>query len=95
MRRIQGAKFELLRRALAWHGITQTELAEAWNAAHPDWTAFKYQAWFSDLLNCKREWRLDEMYFVMDYVGIPHDQMHIYFPLNGVAETKNQNGGAV
>lgn len=94
MRKLAGSKFELLRRTLAYHSVTQTELAEAWNAAHPDLTEFKYQPWFSDLLNGKRQWQLEEMYFVMDYVGIPHDQMHIYFPPNGEAENKTKNGGA-
>ena len=92
-RPIYEQKFTVLRKALDWHGITQRELAEAWNAAHPELTRYKYQAWFSDLLNGKRRWKLDEMYFVLDYMNIPHSQMHIYFPPKGEAEKEYYIGG--
>lgn len=37
-------------------------------------------------LNARRPWSLDEMYTIMDAFGVPHDQMHIYFPQGGQNE---------
>ena len=91
-RAVSSEKFCVLRQALEWHGVSQRELAEAWNAAHPENTRLKYQAWISDLLTGKRQWKLAEMYFVLDYLNIPHSQLHIYFPPNGVAENKKYGG---
>lgn len=28
-------------------------------------------------------WTLPEMYHVMSWLGLPHDQLHIYFPPDG------------
>lgn len=30
-------------------------------------------------------WTVEEMYSIMDWLGLPHDQLHIYFPPNGIA----------
>ena len=33
---------------------------------------------------CRTPWTCDEMYKVMDWLGLPIDQLHIYFPPDGM-----------
>lgn len=31
----------------------------------------------------RESWKLDEAYAIMDYLGLPHEQLAQYFPANG------------
>lgn len=37
----------------------------------------------SDRFVGRTDWKLDEMYAVLDFLGIPAEDMHIYFPRGG------------
>jgi hypothetical protein len=39
---------------------------------------------FSLRLNCKKPWTLPEMYAILDYFNVPHREMHLYFPPDGL-----------
>ena len=37
----------------------------------------------SNRLRGTAEWRLDEMYALMDRYHVPHDRLHVVFPMGG------------
>ena len=65
-----------IRGLLAEHGMTIAELAYQLGKSKPH---------INHCLVGKSQWRLDEMYGILDYFEIPYDQMHIYFPKGGKA----------
>lgn len=77
-RKAHGSKgpFDLLRRSMAWHGYTAKDMARELGMS---------AASISYRLNNRAAWTLPEMYFVLDRLGEPHDQLHLYFPPNGGA----------
>lgn len=42
----------------------------------------------SQRFTCRVSWNLTEMYEVLDWLNLPHDQLHIYFPPGGIAPEK-------
>lgn len=40
----------------------------------------------SQKMTGKHQWKLDEMYFLMDLIREPYEKLHEYFPKNGQAE---------
>ena len=66
----------MLRGLMAAHGMNIEELAYQLGKSRPH---------INQCLLGKAQWRLDEMYGILDYFDIPHDQMHIYFPRGGKA----------
>ena len=65
-----------IRGLLAEHGMTIAELAYQLGKSKPH---------INQCLVGKSQWRLDEMYGILDYFERPYDQMHIYFPKGGKA----------
>ena len=65
-----------LRGLLAENDMTIAELAYQIGKSKPH---------VSQCLVGKVSWRMDEVYGILDYFEIPHDQMHIYFPKGGKA----------
>ncbi len=63
-----------LRGLLAENDMTIAELAYQLGKSKPH---------INQCLVGKSQWRLDEMYGILDYFEIPYDQMHIYFPKGG------------
>ena len=43
---------------------------------------------FSLRLNNKQHWTLPEMYAILDYFNIPHRELHLYFPPDGLNEAE-------
>ena len=42
------------------------------------------QTYLTQRFTGRRSWEQDEMYFLLDLLLIPHDQLHLYFPKGGV-----------
>lgn len=65
-----------LRSALVEHDITQSDLARRLLVS---------QRTISARFCAEQPWTINEMYTTLDWLGLPHDQMHIYFPPDGVS----------
>ena len=61
-------------------GINGKELAEKLGCA---------QTTLSAKLCGKTPWNTDEMYYLMDLFKLPLNQLHIYFPRNGISDPRN------
>ena len=59
-------------------GMSHRELALLINRGH---------ASISMKMTGQTPWNLDEMYAICKVLDIPSDQLHLYFPKNGVKET--------
>lgn len=79
-------KYEALRKLLAFEDVTYQDLCDAWNAEHTD--TCKYIQWFSNMFCGKVDWKLEVCYFVLDYMGIPHEQFSHYFPKGGETDAE-------
>lgn len=77
-------KYAKLRSLMAFMGVSQADLAYAYNDSHPG--VVKYPNWISRLLCGREDWKLDVMYWVLDYFDVPHNQLAEYFPKNGGIE---------
>lgn len=69
--------FRLVKGAMMQQGIEQKYLCELMNRS---------QKYISERMTGRRGWSLWDMYFLMDLLNIPHDQMHIYFPKEDLRE---------
>lgn len=47
------------------------------------------QRCISQRLMAQYPWTLDECYQIMDMMRIPHDQLHLYFPKDGIDTNEN------
>ena len=74
-------KFRKLRQEMRSRGISQLDLCEMWNEDHPN--SIRYQSQLSCMMCGYRPFPLDFAYFALDVLGVPHDQLHIYFPSGG------------
>lgn len=74
--------FESLRRLMAQMGVTQRELVDAWNEQTLSSMGYSY---FSEIMSGKRQFKMDFAYFILDYLEVPHQQLHEYFPKGGYA----------
>ena len=72
--------YEALRRLMAQMNITQRELVDEWNDQTMSNMGYTY---LSEMLNGKRAIKMEFAYFVLDYLDIPHHQLHEYFPKGG------------
>jgi transposase len=70
--------FNKLRAAFRENDLTQADVATESGIDVPG---------LSRRLNCKMEWRLDEMYIIMDLIHQPYHRLHEYFPRNGINES--------
>ena len=77
-------KYTRLRSLMAFEGVTQADLAYAYNDDHPG--VNKFPNWVSRLMCGREEWKLSVMYWVLDYFDIPHHQLNEYFPPDGEQE---------
>lgn len=75
--------YQRLRTAMYERGYTASDMADLWNAEH-DGERLKYHNWLAPYLNGHIPWRMDIVYWIMDTLGIPHEQMSYYFPKNGI-----------
>lgn len=66
--------YDVLRKRLRQLDIDQTELARMLHAN---------QTYVSRRLTGRVQWRLDEMYFLLDLCEAKPDELHIYFPRGG------------
>jgi len=69
------AAYSKLRGLLAERDINTEHLAKL--------IGLRTAASISQRMSGKTPWRMDEMYTILDLCGIPHDQLHIYFPKDG------------
>jgi len=67
--------FKNLRIALMDQDKTMADLAVALDIKNPSNV--------SDRFVGRTDWKLDEMYTVLDFLDIPAEDMHIYFPRGG------------
>lgn len=68
-----------LRGVISAHGMTNSDVA-----AKLQLTPFSISNRF-----CGRNpWDINEMYQIMDMFHLPYDQLHIYFPPNGIAQSE-------
>lgn len=79
------AMFSELRLALAGIGETQGSVAEYLKTLKKNGEPFS-QACISMKFTGKQQWRLDEMYALLDLIGADDSEMDIYFPRNGGKE---------
>ena len=68
--------YRVLRGYLTAAGIEQTYLAEQMGVS---------LSYVSSRITGKAPWDLDDMYFILDMLHIPHDKMHLVFPKDGKA----------
>lgn len=69
-------RYSRLRGALMAKNIDQAYLAEK----------MKCSIWYVSQRMCGHlDWTQGDMYFLMDMLQIPHEQMHLYFPRNGIS----------
>lgn len=69
------AAYSKLRGLLHERDITTEHLAKK--------LGLRNAASISHRMSGRTPWRMDEMYTILDLCGIPHDQLHIYFPKDG------------
>ena len=69
-------KFAALRKALRKNDYTTQELADHLKKSRP---------YISQRLNGLRPWELTDMYAILDWLYIPHSELHIIFPKEGGA----------
>ena len=86
-------RYARLRGAIAEAGYTLQDIADEWNIERGETSGWKYANWLSPFLNGKRPWRSDVMYWLMDLLELPHEQLGLYFPANGEDEKNNVSGG--
>lgn len=72
-----------LRTAIYSAGYTLAEVAEEWNAEHGTEHGRKYDNWLVPYLGGHLPWRSDIMYWLMDLLHLPHEQLGLYFPKDG------------
>ena len=65
------SSFRLLKTTLFRDGIEQKYLCELMGYS---------QHYITERMTGRRGWSLEDIYFLMDLLNIPYDQMHIYFP---------------
>ena len=75
--------YKKLRGALIEHDMTMQDLARCLLVSHRTIAA---------RFSTEQPWTVDEMYSTMDLLGLPHDQLHIYFPADGVSHTAAHTG---
>lgn len=75
--------YQRLRTAIYEAGYTLGDLADEWNVEHGTEHGLKYANWLVPYLGGKLQWRSDVMWWLMDKIGKPIDQMGLYFPKNG------------
>ena len=72
--------YEALRRLMSALGVPGYEIALAWNKHSGERMT---EARLSKMLNNRLRMHTDFCYFVLDYLGIPHEQFSEYFPNGG------------
>ena len=75
---MKGKKYTLLQKEMRRQGITRKELS------------YELQLCESSVNNRMQgtiDWSTKEQYKVLDYLGVPHNELHLYFPPNGEEES--------
>jgi hypothetical protein len=73
-RKPSAALYKKLRAKLVEIGMSQKEFSLLINRCH---------TYISERLNGSKPWDSDDIYATCDVLGIPHDQIHLYFPKDG------------
>jgi hypothetical protein len=76
--------FAALRAVLVEFGVEQEYLGKA--------ILHKSLSYVSHRFNNRAEWELADQYVILDNFGLPHEQMHRYFPKNGGIEPAARRG---
>ena len=79
--------YSKLRGLMQEHGDTREDVARFLKLAVPT---------ISMRMNCKLDWRISEMYALMDRYHVPYSKLHEVFPQGGrneVFELERKNGG--
>lgn len=90
MSRRRPTKFLRLRYAMADKGVTQKDLCNAYNEKYHvaertiDQKWALYQVEMSRYLCGQRPFRMDVMWFIMNYLGLPKEMLYLYFPEGGI-----------
>lgn len=71
---------------MAAERVTSHEIVDAWNEYSGASMGYSY---FSEILNGKRQFKLDFCYFILDYLETPHEQFSEYFPKGGYAHERS------
>ena len=71
------SRYKLLRSVMADQDISTYDLGELFK---------KSSRCINDKLSGAVPWTLPEIYRVLDFLELPHDQLHRYFPPNGISE---------
>lgn len=69
-----------IRAQMVRHGMTGEDLGQKLGISGPT---------VSTKLCGKSPWNIDEMYYIMDLFNIPYDELHKYFPKNGISDPRN------
>ena len=72
--------FRLIKSKMIEKDITQIYLSELIG---------KSSFYIMERMTGRRGWTMEDMYFLMDLLHIPYDQMHIYFPKADLSSIKN------
>lgn len=70
-------KFKLLRRTMFEDDVDQMTLGK---------TIGRSSSYISARFSGKMPFDANDMYAILDFLGVPHDQIHKYFPPNGLEE---------
>jgi hypothetical protein len=82
----QRKRYARLRLAIAEAGYTLAEVAHEYNVEHGTEHGLKYANWLVPYLGGKLAWRSDIMWWLMDLLKLPHEQLGLYFPKDGIEE---------
>lgn len=75
------SRYKLLRSVMAEQDISTYDLGELFR---------KSPRCINDKLSGAVPWTLPEIYRLLDFLELPHDQLHKYFPPNGMAEKSEE-----
>ena len=68
-------RYKLLRRTMFEDDVDQATLAKAIGRSC---------GYMTDRFTGKHPFKADDMYKILDYFSIPYDQMHLFFPPDGI-----------
>ena len=74
---MKGKKYALLQKEMVQQDLTRKELGYHLNLS---------ESAITSRLIGRQDWRDSEQYKVLDFLGLPHNKKHLYFPPGGIGE---------
>ena len=74
---MKGKKYALLQKEMVQQDLTRKELGYHLNLS---------ESAITSRLIGRQDWRDSEQYKVLDFLGLPHNKKHLYFPPGGITE---------